>query len=146
MTEQRRNRPGQLSPKQVLEHAAEVEARPTPEIHPQLGIAVDAPDDAIDEVRAALGPGGLPEIPRVPPFPRDRSRLSSYCDSCGHVDSHAHDCPQQVAIDAKLEAEREEALERAEAHDAREDKPIRQLARELGGAIFRRIARAIDGR
>jgi hypothetical protein len=125
-----------LPPEEVLEVAERAENRELPEVHPLLGVE-QALDNVLDE-DPKLPIRGIPAMPPPPP------RMKSYCDSCGYVDDHAHDCPRRIAEDLEREGAREEALERAAAHSL--DEPIRTQLRRLAGSLLRRIARAVDGR
>ncbi len=123
-----------LSPEEVLDLAARAErVAARAESHPLLG---PSPDDLLDE-DPVVAAARLPAEPPPPP------RARSYCDSCGYVDAHAPDCPQQVAADLRADEARERALERKRAA---EDPAILPLVRQLAGALLRRVARAIEGR
>jgi len=93
--------------------------------------------------------GGLDDIDLVnlPAAPhsvqRARAPLSTYCESCGHVDSHASGCPQANADAMLEELDEEEALETMTAVQNAPE-PILPLIRRIGASLLRRFAQTID--
>lgn len=114
------------------------------DLDPLLGTIVD--DDIPDLV-------GLPPPPRpmlevveddeevwelnVPP-----PRPKVYCESCGHVDSHADGCPRADALENLAALDAEEAA--IEAARAAEPEPITPLIRRIGASLLRRFARFVE--
>jgi len=121
-----------LSEAEVLEVAARAESSDLqPPAHPLIGdSAWEMPD--------------LPESPvgyrvEVPPPQR-----KTYCESCGHVDSHAPGCPQATAEAMLEELDAEDAAELASQGGIGAPEPITPLLRRIGASILRRFARVID--
>jgi len=125
-----------LSPDEVLRHADRVESLAPPEMHPLIGVAGDDVDIIEDDPTSVLG--NPPAPPRLPTMQAPRP-MSTYCDGCGYVDSHAEDCIEQVRVDIARANRREEALERAA-----EGETTTGLLRRLGAAVLRRLAKRLE--
>lgn len=106
------------------------------EFHPVIGTIVE--DD-------------IPDILDLPPPPAPERQyvvehrpgtMKTYCESCGHVDSHAAGCPRGEALDQLAELDREE--QELAARAAGDPEPITPLVRRIGASLLRRVARALE--
>lgn len=111
------------------------------EVHPLLGRVYQEDSEPVFELPAP------PPAPRQIPTesPADPATRGSYvgkmfCEQCGFVGDHAPDCPALEA-EAWLAAHDEADDEADDDDDA-----IIPLARRLVGAVFRKIARTIEGK
>jgi hypothetical protein len=111
------------------------------DIHPLLGTIVEDDIPALVDLPpppAIENPmlGDLHHIEVPPP------RRKTYCESCGHVDSHASGCPRGEALEAIAELDREEAAEALMR--AADPEPIIPLMRRIGASLLRRVARIVE--
>jgi hypothetical protein len=82
----------------------------------------------------------LVDLPQPPATPR-----KTYCESCGHVDSHATGCPAAAAASMVAEDELEEQAEAATAA-ALDPEPLTPLIRRIGTSLLLRVARFVSPR
>lgn len=102
-----------------------------PKMHPLLGGISDEGEPVVTVERDAVHEALPVELPS--PEPPTAPKQKSYCETCGHVDSHATDCPEVQPAHETVDV----------AELANEDSLRRQL-RKLGATVLRRLAKKLD--
>jgi len=121
------------------------------DLHPLLGALDDDGSvtgifDEYDERLRSPQPGPLVSRLTEPVRPEDvilddvGLPPTIYCDHCGHVGGHAHDCPETAMERAAHEERLEQLAEVAEQRSS-----IRYLLRKAAAAALRRLARRVAG-
>lgn len=102
-----------------------------PKMHPLLGGISDEGEPVVTIERDAVQqhlPVELP-APEPPALPKQKS----YCETCGHVDTHAADCP-----------EAQPAHETVNVAELADEDSLRRQLRKLGATLLRRLAKKLD--
>lgn len=112
-----------LTPEEVLQLAEDAERRAKQANTMDFsGVFLEVEDWAEDAVT---------EAKPTPPKPKQ------YCETCGHVDSHAEDCPEA------MEPEHAPTV-RIDVKTAQKPEPIVPLLRRIGASAVRRVARKVE--
>jgi hypothetical protein len=123
-----------MTPNEVQAMAERVEKKNGAETHPLLGV-----DTNEDKLEAS-------DLPPIESMHTEGEALPQfYCDSCGHVGSHASGCPEAARQELeRMSADEMDAEPEAEVPTRRRDPEVLPLAKQLVGVILRRVARWID--